>query len=490
MNLNITPIKTPTFKGRQEYKAIRAIPNMPCACCGKKVIRPYDFSTFFEHVSKPLKTMLEKGFFANWSKDVNIMNILTTWAEEEPTSTFDTIINKHSGRYATLREAVENSFAKSSKLEALGQIEINRNVSNLFNDLCSKARAMLRGSAVVMKYMAQFKDSLSDQKLEAFKQFEIYASKYPRKTLSEIVNMKEVYEFHAAKDRLQRAESREKLEYHFGNIAKILQKTKSFSEDEIYEMRHSAEEMYCTERDNNARVQMVKDMYSEALRSKNFDKLIPKVIAELEEVPETFLTKDSFFVYAHNHAFSDSKIIESLLVPSLSSFEHIIPRSKGGADTARNGIILCSGCNEKRKTRPYKEFLRYHTEMPANTDKQINYVAGLILKGQLHGAFRYWPVEVAETLERYTDGGIKPDITEYCIKEQKRSQKRMAESDTQLNRLKDRQSSEIMKKLKFQKEINSTISEITADLREVKEQRHRDKILSEMLSKHLNKHKD
>ena len=136
MNLNIIPIKTPTFKGRQEYKAIRAIPNMPCACCGKKVIRPYDFSTFFEHVSKPLKTMLEKGFFANWSKDVNIMNILTTWAEEEPTSTFDTIINKHSGRYATLREAVENSFAKSSKSEALGQIEINRNVSNLFNDLC------------------------------------------------------------------------------------------------------------------------------------------------------------------------------------------------------------------------------------------------------------------------------------------------------------------------------------------------------------------
>ena len=69
-----------------------------------------------------------------------------------------------------------------------------------------------------MKRFSGFKNILLGSKLETFEQLEIYARKYPRKTLEEIINLDEVYRFHQQKDWLQRASTREKMDYHFDNI--------------------------------------------------------------------------------------------------------------------------------------------------------------------------------------------------------------------------------------------------------------------------------
>ena len=119
-----------------------------------------------------------------------------------------------------------------------------------------------------MKRFAVFKPSLQGSKLETFEQLQIYAKKYPRKTLSEIIQMDEIRKFHATKDLLQRAQSREKLDYHFSNISDLLKKAKPEAEDYFYELKQQAIGIISDEKDAKAKIPLIKNMYKKALRER------------------------------------------------------------------------------------------------------------------------------------------------------------------------------------------------------------------------------
>ena len=42
-----------------------------------------------------------------------------------------------------------------------------------------------------------------------------------------------------------------------------------------------------------------------------------------------------------------------------ATFEHIIPKSKGGYDTKTNAVASCNACNNERGTANHSAFLRY-----------------------------------------------------------------------------------------------------------------------------------
>ncbi|WP_092084165.1 HNH endonuclease [Bradyrhizobium brasilense] len=44
-------------------------------------------------------------------------------------------------------------------------------------------------------------------------------------------------------------------------------------------------------------------------------------------------------------------------VLNAATFDHIIPRSRGGADSVDNGVCACVSCNEARGDRPAVDFL-------------------------------------------------------------------------------------------------------------------------------------
>ena len=460
MNLTISPVKTPTFQASQKFKAIRNIPDIPCACCGHKVILPAAYSKAFQQLSKPLAKLMEKGFLSTWIKAPAIYELLTKWAKEEPEANLDGMLIDHQDRYLILRNAITENLKSNPEKANLTDSEIAHETSSLLNDLCSRSRAELKNAPTVMKTLAKFKDSLNDEKLATFEQFEIYARKYPRKRLSEIINLKEVYEYHALKDLLQRDEFREKVNFHFDNIERLLKGTKKFTQEDIDLLRECTEEVYVDEIDERARVVRTKEMYAGVLEPRGLDKIKYKVFDEIDKLPLTCITKDSFIAHTHSFHYSDAKIIESLLLPSMSSFEHIIPRSKGGDDRADNGIVLCADCNEKRKSRPYSEFLKYHPEMPYNTEKQLRFVADSIAKGKLNGYFRFWPIRVAKTLAEYTDGKIKPDMIDYCKKEQKRSSMRREENTKQFKELKNQRYEFVTKKKELRQEIKNVENEL------------------------------
>ena len=47
----------------------------------------------------------------------------------------------------------------------------------------------------------------------------------------------------------------------------------------------------------------------------------------------------------------------------VATFEHIVPRSKGGTYKISNGICVCSRCNTLRSTLPLEEFFEKYEEL-------------------------------------------------------------------------------------------------------------------------------
>ena len=152
------------------------------------------------------------------------------------------------------------------------------------------------------------------------------------------------------KNLLQRAETREQLDYHFDNIKEFITKKRPDLAERAEELKEQALEIYVFGNDSQRHLVKMKELYENALKENGLEKLKWKVFDELKQVPETFTTVDSFMVYAKDHKYSDGAILASLITPSMTSYEHIIPKSDYGEDKYSNGLVLCRECNQKRRS--------------------------------------------------------------------------------------------------------------------------------------------
>lgn len=424
------------FTSRQLYKELKNFPKISCACCGKSMILPKELQKAFEKSSRSLSIMIEKGAFEFWKPFEKVWNVLSRFAIEFPKESLDKIITSDDDRFIELKRALAQEVkAPNSKL-----IEKCRSIYNLdslivqlHNDILSRSRSHLRCAPVVIKAFEPYKKILTDQKLRTFEQLQIYARKYPDKTISEILHIDEVYKFHHMKDLLQRAETREKSDFHFDNILRMVVKNNSAAKEYFEELKSISIEKYAEGKDIQKSIYEVNNLYREALEKYGCAKLTDKVLAELEQVPKTYITTDSFLVFAKNHEMTDANIMNSLFAPYTSSFEHIIPASQDGHDSIYNGIVLCRSCNTLRDDVSYPEFLKYHPEMRPNLQKQVNMITPMLLKGDYSQGFELWPIKIAEKLYRYTNGFINLDIDKYCKDEIKKHSKIIANLEKRVN---------------------------------------------------------
>ena len=484
----------PVFKG-PVYQEIKYLPKIRCACCDRKMINPMDLGKAFAAITKPLSQMMEKGVLSYWQQQPEIGEILQEFAEKFPTLSLDKIIDNKDNRTVLKMALVKRTKkinAKELKQMTIGEGNrfIDKEVLDKYGDIINRSRDTLRGAGAVMKRMASFKECLDGEKLATFEQLEIYAQKYPRKTLKEIINMDEIYKFHKTMDLLQRAEKREKLDFHFNNIEKMIKKLDPNTEDLIYDLKKSVLDLFDHQRDHESRIYYAKNMYKKALKQYDNKKILEKICLELEQLPTSFITKDSFLAYAKNHNYSDTRIISSLLVPAEVSFEHIIPKSENGIDHATNGIVLCRDCNQKRGNTPYEEFIHYHPGMPYNTQKQIQTIANYILEGRMDCMYRFWPIKVAQTLNEYTNGAINPDVSEYAKKALRQSKNRIAENSENINAIKEKRNKnfkerdELIKKID---EINKTLADLKEEKNHLQEQDKIEHFLKKTLDEYLEK---
>lgn len=476
MNINLltSQYKTnnvkPTFKGYDFFYEVKKMPKMTCALCGKPTIPIDSYVKAIAPLSKPLEVQIKKGIFNYLEQRFPVIyEKLVSLSEQFPHKSLDEIIEENDNTYKDLKQTVVKTWDETYT-QPQGMIERDRKINNVFFDIIENSRAHMRSASVVIKGLSPFKEYLSGIRREVFEQLEIYSRKYPRKTISEIVNLPEIKKFHEIKNLLQRTETREKLDYHFDNIRLLVKKKNPKAVETFDNLKEVTLEMFTTEKDGKIREYKAEMLYRNALEENGCQKITDAVINELRQVPKTFLTKDSFFNYIANANYYDGKIISALFTWLFATEEHVEAVSRGGYDTVNNKIIMHKECNNFRASIPYRLFLKYHPEMKENIQKQINMISKGIINDELPDNLRLYPIRIAENLYKITNGELDIDITEYCEKELIASRERVDKTSNQINILHENKS-------KIEKEIDS-----------IKESNDKEKKLQYKLKEYLEKH--
>lgn len=458
MNLTINPYSTNTssknnntnFKATEYYNTLKHLKGIPCACCGKKVVHPEAMTNAWAKITKPLMEMLEKGRMNAWQKTPQVWEKLKLYAQFNPNMSLDAML-RDKGAYLEMKTLVVDIFKpKDLKEDTQECREADKVVNNLFASMLNHSRFDLKPSAEVMEVLEPFKECLKGPRADVFKQFQIYAQKYPDKTLSEIVQMDEVFKFHQAKSILQLNAFREEREYHFNRISKHL---KGYNEEYFEKVKEFSLEQYDTEPDTIARRENIKELYKFALNQYGAEeKLIEKVLAEIDEMPMEFQTADSFFVRAKLHNFRDINIVNGFFTKALGTYEHVIPASKDGKNSIYNGIMLCRSCNENRASKSYTKYVKLHPEMKENMKRQMKFVTNALESGELDSIFEFYPVMMDSILK----GQCKElDVAEVSLPYAKKRLKRGIEEKKSIE--------DAMKNLNAQKQkaINKQLELIT-----------------------------
>ncbi len=138
----------------------------------------------------------------------------------------------------------------------------------------------------------------------------------------------------------------------------------------------------------------------------NFDR-----ICEIaRKLPTSSNSANAFFIKYSRRG--DEEIARRLLNPSLTTTEHVHPRSKEGENNTANYIAMCAECNSSRGSMPYLEWFKTHPDMPKNLQTYVDVIAERIKSKELRGYDSYL-FEIIDTIERETDGKLKlekPDM--------------------------------------------------------------------------------
>lgn len=429
-NVNNCKFVQPSFGARYYYKDIKLVPGTRCACCGKDVIDSPRLQKAFITTTKPLKTVIGKGFLDTLKEKYSkIYQYLVNLANENPARSYDQIMQENDAEYRAFKTLLSDNIPLSDiKIQSNKKADLMAERANIITNLqkhiqnCTR-REMKKAPAVIRRF-GIFKSYLDGTKLDIFEQLEIYAAKYPHKTLSEIINMDDIYKFHKSKNRLLSQEYKEKRNFHLKNIEKMIKKANPKTDVTSELLLQNFVSLSTEIKDAEKRMYLMKQMLKDILNKNNCMHLEEKVMKELEKLPRKSTTKDYFFVQAKEHNFSDADIIYNILLPRTKTFDHTIARFNGGKDIPSNGTVMCKSCNEKKGSATFAETVEIHPEMKQYTQEQIDHIANYILKGKMHASMNFWPLNVSKVLVLPSENEIYPNIEDYCKKELRKAKAR------------------------------------------------------------------
>ena len=193
---------------------------------------------------------------------------------------------------------------------------------------------------------------------------------------------------------------------------------------------------------------------------------------ELDNIPISFTTLDSFFSTAHNNKFSDASIMSSIFNSAIASSDFIENISEGGLDKTANKIVMCRECNNLRGRNSYNEFIKYHPETPEFMQKQMDMITENILNGKIPKFLRFYPIKASDTIAKKTNGQIKLDIKKYCDEVYEPSKNILKMLNAEIRRLKDLYSQKSQAKIKDKKELQTLSYQILELQDKIGEEEH------------------
>lgn len=432
---NLQSSKQVTFGNQILYHKLKHIKNIPCACCGNKTLHSNKLCDVFGSLSKPLSYHIENGAFAWYEKNYPpIYNFLCNLAKFNPNQSLDRILKKeknHFDLFNTIIKTIKftNGGYKAKQNPELAE-KLEKDVSKTFHALIKHGRKFMRNSEFVIKKLQPFKQYLHGRKLAVFEQLAAYSKKYPEKTLHEIIcQTSDVYKYHSYRDFKQQKFIKNKIDFHFSNIEKIVEDYNPKLVGQLNELKEKTLLNLSYIDDKMARIPVIKKMYSEFLNANNCSSIVSEVNKELDRLPRSANTVDSFFVFAKSKKMTDGTVLNSIFTPVQSS-TYYLPLGK---KSLTNSLVFCRKCHQNSSNFKFAEVLEYHPEMTKNIQKQFDVVTKLILEGKVEDNFRLWPLNMTELLDKISLGKLKIDISKYI-----ENQKNITESKCR-NHLKSRE---------------------------------------------------
>lgn len=478
--------KTLSFKGLDQFTQVKQIPDLICACCGKKLLNVDKYVRSITPLSKPLSHAMRKGKF-NYLKNIlpASWNLLRHFSYTYPKKSLDEIIEKRAD-YTALKVTVAESMDDSSLTNNTPERHIlDKKISSTFFKILENGRTFMKEASFVMNLLSPLKSILTGYKKEVFEILENYARIYPDKTISEIVQ--ETHEIHERKSNQFEEENNKLIKERLENI-KLLAK----ENPDLYEKFNNAEpeilDIIYSNYSLPTRNQKIKRIYNRILNKSGQSRLFYPIYREIYQLPESIVNADSFLTNAYRRKHSDIKIIANLFIGFISSEELIVGFEENGLNKIGNKIVLCNSCIKDRKGIPYDFFIKIHPEMITNMQKQMDIITNEIIKKRLVGNFRFYPLIIARKFKEISNNTINLDIVAYVKEMQKDSKKVVKELQEEIKRIEDDQNDKFLLLDKFPKiraEIVSRIEVLNSKKQKLQDQISTEKNLQAKIQDYL-----
>ena len=428
------------------------------------MIPPEIFENIFKTIAQPLSKLIKKGLFNESFQNISIAALLNDFAIKFPKDSLEKILSKGDYKKICSKTCHEN-----------------------FAEIKDIANSELRSANVVLKRIEPLRDCLHETEKEVYDLFCAYAKEYPRKSLSEIIQLDEVQEIHSGIYNQTKTKITKLNEVHLDKIEKLIkaENNQLDSNDILKNIR------------NINRAEGVQEYkfyqltkYLENTLTGFSPKTIKKILAEAEKLQGPPVRADYFFIRAKKKKYNDLKILRQIITPSIATFEHIKPKSEGGFGSIDNGIVLCAECNSNRQSIPYAEFMQYNPKMPYSTQKQILQISDLILQNRIESRHKDYPIKIASTLYENSDGKINIDLTSYAKKASKKYSKdvkKRAEEITTAHKDLAKKKKQIEKMEQELKELYSKTYVLQDKISSKSEENTKDKALLKQINKLLKK---
>ena len=187
--MNIAPINNTNFQSN--YKKIKAVKNVTCACCDGKMIDGLQLNKAYASTAKPLLTMIKKGYMDKWADKMLIWNTLLKYAQQFPKASYDKIFSTPE-IFGEIKKAIKLTLRE----EEVDPKHIEIKALETQAKLIMSSRAEMGSAKSVLKRFSVFRECLKEDEKETFDLLEYYSSIYPKSSLNEIVNKPEILQFH------------------------------------------------------------------------------------------------------------------------------------------------------------------------------------------------------------------------------------------------------------------------------------------------------
>ena len=214
-------VQRPNFKKLDTFTEIKQIPDMICACCGRKVLSIDKYVASITPLSKPLEYVMQRGRL-NYLKNLlpESWNLLKHFIIKYPKTSLDEIVAKKADFTAlkiTIADAMDDS---SIPLNTPESTVLDTEISRTFFKILENGRSFMKEATLVLESLSPYKSILSGYEKEVFEILEEYAKKYPDKTLSQIIQ--ETHDIHDTRAALFKEKISNSINERLENIKQIV----------------------------------------------------------------------------------------------------------------------------------------------------------------------------------------------------------------------------------------------------------------------------